>query len=685
MEISNKNYITPEKEKIRLEDVYKPPRNIQEEIIDVYEKYLRWRSLRESSYKQLNGIDLTDWLQEGREKFWGYKPLNEDADTPQFFFPETRNQIMAILSTITSLRLKPRFKGVEGFNIVKSTILKSLFECWRRTSNEKIKNFQHYLYMVENGTAVVFVGYKNHKKTVKNIKYHDPETGETEFEESEVDDSDIVEELCNLEDIYIPKPWESDIQEQEQIIWRTLLKFKDFKTFFSKYRDADKVFPGMQFADSSIFAQFMSYDIRGGDFVEVIRYFDCEKDKYMIIANGVLLNPVNVKGDKQEISPMPWNHKKLPFAKAVFEPIGSNFFYGMSLPQKVKDSQEALNVMVRLALEREIRAQSAPILTNDPTIEAGLEMKPGRIYQVGTDPNNYKELQMMPTSGGFYNLMNSMQGLMARTSTGGMGIPMSGKQPRSATEKAQEDEMKKQTASLQSLFYQDLLEQIAWLTIQNMIQFYTAEKTKDALGKGTYHKILSLSEIQLTGGGMGNREVRITDHPKSNDELLKESWDRSLLTKEKVEIIEVSPKALQKLRYDIEIDFESEQTPAEEKALYLDYVTTMYKLFGPSVSAQLGLPALIDLKKMMFRTAEKFDENIADIIPDQLIGDYQQEMFGFTDQPPQPQQQPQQPQQPQGQQQQGQPNAESLPAVNAINQRTRGRMMGGQGGIQNTA
>ena len=644
-----------EVKKILLEDFYKPSRDIQSAIFDVYEKFIRWRSLREQTYKQFNGFQLTDWLQESREKFWGYLPVSYDLDVPQFFFPETRNQIVAILAKIASLRMKPRFEGVENFDIIKATILKDFFEYWKRISNKKITNFWSFLYNIINGTVIEFVGYKSKKKTVKDITKYDAFTGLTEWKEREEETSEVTETICNLEDIYIPKLWEPDIQKQQELIWRTLYKWRDFKNAFSGYELAEVVVPGMQFADQSIFSQFLAYDVKGSDFVEVIRYFDAAKDRYMIIANGVLLNPIKEKGKKDEIvSPLPWNHKKLPFAKSIFEPLDASFFYGMSLCQKVKTPQEALNKMWELLLERETRSVSAPIITTDPNVELGLEFKAGRIYQVGTDVNQYKELNISPSTSSYWNLLTSLQGIINRTGSGTLSSVMPGRQPRSATEKAAEFQREKEATGLYYLFYEDLMEQVSWIAIQNMIQFYTAQKTERILGEKKFHKILNMIDVQLARGGMGNRYIRITDTPSSSKELSDEAWYRSMFKKERAEIIEVSPKALRQMKFDIKIDFEPENSPDSEKALFIDFSKMLIGLFGPY--------GLIDPKKMLFRIVEKFDENIADFIPDNLISEYEQERFGMPIQPV------------------VQPGAGvSTPTVDKYAQANRGQVYGSQG------
>ncbi|MDE2233734.1 MAG: hypothetical protein KGJ90_06555 [Patescibacteria group bacterium] len=625
--------------KIVFEEYYQPPEKIRDFIYDVYYKLIRWRALKEGSYKQFNGNNLLDYLSEARQKFWGFIPLDFDSETPVFFFPETRNQIVSLLAKIANLRLKPVFDGVEGFDIVKATILQDLFTRWERSSNRKLDSFWQYLYNVLNGTVITYVGYKTDVRKVKNITKYDPKTGETEYEEEELDESDVQEVIVNLEDFYFPKLWEPSIQKQEEVIWRTLVKFSDFKEAFKGYKDVELVIPGAQFADPSIFADFLAYDVRGGDFVEVIKYFNKPKDQYAIIANGVLLNPLG-KGDNQEVAPLPWNHKSLPFGKTVFEPIDSNFFFGIPLAMKVKSPQDAVNLLWSLLLDRETRAIARPIITNDPSIENGLEYKSGRFYQVQGDPNsNYRELQMDSASPSFWNALTTLQGTIQTSATSTTMPPVAGRQPRAATELAMQNEEQKQSLGLYTMFYQDLMEQNIWLALKNMIQFYTVQDTEDALGKKKFLKILSLINIDLKGGGSGNRELRITKNPAKSGDLLLESMKRSLFNKERVEIIEATPESLRKLKFDLKIKFDQELSPQNERMLFLEYIKQVLAISGQS--------GIVSPKKVIFRLAEKFNESVSDIVDDKVLSDYELDRFGFTDiKQQQPQGQPGQPQQP---------------------------------------
>jgi len=608
------------------EQNYHPNEDIQKFIYDVYNKFMNWRTLKESPHRQFNNQTLTEYLNDARKKFWGYLPLNPDADTPAFFFPETRNQIIGILAKVANLRMKPKFEGVEDFDVIKSVILKDFAEYWRRKSNKKIENFWQFLYNVINGTVIVFTAFKDNKKKVKNITKYDPKTGETSYTKDELDLSDVEDEIINLEDFYFPKLWQPSIQKQGKCIVRKLMPTDVFKEQYAQYKNVEYVVPGSQMADQSIFSDFLSYEVKSGDFVEVLRFFNIEnEDQYAIIANGVLLNPITVNG-KEEISPLPWNHKRLPFSKTVFEPIDSNFFFGIPLAQKVKSPQEALNKMWELLLEREQKSVAAPIITNDPSVELGLEFKAGRVYQVETDVAQYREMPVGSASPSYWNALMSLQGIIQNTGSGGMTPVLPSRQPRSATERAQVAQRERESSGLYFLFYQDLLEQKTWIALMNMIQFYTAKKTEKIIGKRKFNKIISLSDINLLEGGMGNRELRITPEPLKPQELYKESYLRSLLKKERVEIIEVTPQALQNLYFDIKIDFEQEQSPENERLIFIDFLTALQNMFG-----QTGL---LSPKKMLYRTIEKFGESISDYVEEQVISDYEKERFGVVSEKP---------------------------------------------------
>jgi hypothetical protein len=130
-----------------------------------------------------------------------------------------------------------------------------------------------------------------------------------------------------------------------------------------------------------------------------------------------------------------------------------------------------------------------------------------------------------------------------------------------------------------------------------------------------------------------------------------------------VEIVEVTPKALNNIVFDLKIAFEQENSPESERALYLDYITAMWGLFG-----QFGL---LSPQKTFFRVSEKFGENPEDLAVDELEAEYMKEKFGLGMEAPGAGATPQM----------GGPG--QMPQVNNFNQTMRGQRFGARGGMQN--
>ena len=136
------------------------------------------------------------------------------------------------------------------------------------------------------------------------------------------------------------KTWERDIQRQGKLIWRNQMSFKDFLRDFHTFDNAEYVYPGNQIAEDSLYFRLLKGSgVTSYDMVEVLKEYDMIEDEYTIVANGIWLNPVG-KGESQKRSPMPFNHKLMPFGWTIWKAIDEKFAYGMSSPFELKDYQK---------------------------------------------------------------------------------------------------------------------------------------------------------------------------------------------------------------------------------------------------------------------------------------------------------------------------------------------------------
>lgn len=384
------------------------------------------------------------------------------------------------------------------------------------------------------------------------------------------------------------------------------MTWSDFKRHYSMYPLSRVVRPGTMLSEESLFASLIDKSIFNSEKIEILNYYNTEEDEYGIIANGVFLNPVLSKQRKSRVSPLPWNHKELPFAKTIYRPTSPPLFWGASLMHLAKDEIDAYNEIIEMSLDRIYKAINPPIITTDYSVPQGLKLKSGELY---TARGEFKEIKMDPLDPSVWNVGALLQNQIERTSTPAISPSAPTRQPKSAMENLLRQQRELQSHQLQKLFFQDLLEQKVWLLIQNAIQFLTTESIKKKLGK-VFEKTLFIDDIQ-TPVGISSLEIRVKQSPqlKSPQELRGESILKSLANKKRVEIIEISIEALRDLKFDIGIKFDLENTPELKKALFMEFVKTIMSLF----------PSQIDPNKLLIRLFEIYNENPADYLPTQAI------------------------------------------------------------------
>jgi hypothetical protein len=593
-----------EQEKIKLENVYNPSQQEIEVISKVYEKFYKWRTIQTTNWSQFEGYNLKTYISTAREKFNGLIPIDPTIERKKFFSKEFRNNAEKILTYIANLAQNPSFYGEEGLDGNIATLLNAFLNYYRRGAKWKILDALHFLQTIIDGTGIVYVSWNPRKRKLKNIKYVDLESGEIEFENKDVQENSVEEIWVDPLDIFVPKIWEIDIDKQGELIWRKIMTWDDFKRNYGVYPLAENVYPGERLSQDSIFSQFIDKTLFNTEKIEILNYYNTEEDEYVIIANGVFLNPISSKQRRSKISPLPWNHKELPFAKTIYRPTSPPLFFGASLMHLVKDEVEAYNELIEMALDRIYKAINPPIVTNDYSIPNNFKLESGKLY---VSRGDFKEINMNQLDNNVWNVYGLLQNQIEKTSTPAISPSTPSRQPKSAMENLIRQQKELQSHQIQKLFLQDLLEQKVWLLIQNVLQFLTAEKMERMTGS-VFQKVLFIDDIQ-TPAGMSSLEIRIKDKISSPEELKKESIIKSLVLKKKVEIIEVSIEALQNLKFDVGIKFDLENTPELKKALFMEFVKTLMAMF----------PQQIDPQKLLIRLFEVYNENPADYIPNQAV------------------------------------------------------------------
>src|ERR1035437_17403 len=611
--------VTPEMQKlgkIKPEDLMfvdgiKPSEKELTTIGNTYTNYYQWRSFRSGLYLAFRGYDFDRYLTVSRELFWNSlttKSTDLQGLGLSFQIPFARKEAMDFLSKLTTLNIKPHIVG-DALDSVGIKILQGIYKKWTFKSNNKVENFWDLLYGIVNGTVCNYIGYDNTELERRYLSGYNPKNGDYSIStKKERPYNDVCRELVPIEDIYLPKIYERNIQKQGRMIWKTQMEPEDFKVEFGKYPMSKYVFPGSRIAEDSLYFRLLGgTGTTTGRKIEVIRDYNWLTDEYKIVASGILLNRVGDKKDNFDVMPMPFDHKMAPFTWGPLSPLDSKLAYGLSIPFQSKDTDRMLNTFYTMGIERELRAVDPAILSSDietPEFIFGQH----KVIQVG-DVNAYKEMKLSEPSNQYFAMMDTLQNNMSAVNQGGDAKASSSRQPTSAREAMQDNQAKQQQMANAVTLYYDLIRQQVLLVLKTALQFYTTEKYENA--DKNIIRTLMVSDMALTEGGIGNVRIDIVKKKEKNEmELFLDSIKESIMNGKKTEIIHVPLGFLKDLEFYIEkIELEADNPTDLELANFVENVITpMINVYVPA--------GLADMGKVMMRHMEKMGETPTDFVSD---------------------------------------------------------------------
>ena len=602
--------IYPSEGKIRMEDYVQPSHKESEIVGESYAGFYKSRNERSGKLRQFQYHTFTDYLTVSRELFWNSMVTKSD-DLEElgldFSLPFIRKEVMDFVGRLTSQGISPKLTG-EGAGIHGVNVLQAIYKKWRLKSNDKVEKFWQTLYSVTNGTVCLNVGFDGAERDVRYLEAYDPETKAYKIrEEKRKPWNDVFSEIIPIEEIYLSKLWERDIQKQGRV-WRLQeMAYSDFQREFGSYDRASLVLPGNRIAEDSLYFTLLGGSgITTSDKVQILRDMNTDGDKFPVMANGVMINPLG-DGENVACPPNPHHHKMMPLVWSINEAIDEKFAYGLSTPFKLKDPHKILNTSFTMMVERELRAIDPPIITSDfeaPQLIFGQK----RIVPVN-DINAYKEFKIGETSNQFFTMQNSLQGMMSSFGQGGFSQIIPSRQPKSAREVMAMDSMKQQSLGNALLTYYDLVRQELFLVLKTALQFYQTGK----YDTGAILRSITVPNFPLTTGGIGNMEVRIVKEPKMGLALYFESIKRSVETGKATEIMEVPTSVLDNLAFYIdEIKLEPEKSSEMERAVWNEQVLQpLLNVFIPAGVADMG--------KTYLRFLEKNSEHPSDFSKDETV------------------------------------------------------------------
>lgn len=611
--------------KIKPEVNYKPSQKTLNVIGDTYADFYLFRNNRSGSLKHFQYKSFETVLKQSRELFWN-STITESEDLKglglDFSLPFVRKEVLDFIGRIVSMNIDPKIVG-EGIGSHGVKVLHAMYKKWRFHNKEPVEKFWQLLYGAVNGTICVQYGWDGNEKSRRYLREYDTTSGQYRIEDKKTALwNDVTSTIVPLEEIYLSKIWQRDIQKQGKPIRMQEMTMSEFKAEFGSYTRSGLVVPGNQISEDSLFFQLLGGSgILTTDKIQVLRQVDTDNDEYKIIANGVWINPVGT----DTTMPNPFHHKMQPYGWTIMEAIDEKFAYGLPMPFKLKDTHKLLNTTYTMLMERELRSIDPPVLTSD--FEAPkLIFGQNRVIPVN-DVDAYKELKLSDASPQFSNMQNSLQGMMSSFGQGGFSQAIPSRQPKAAREIIAMENMKVQALGNTLVMYYDLIYQEINLVLKTALQFYKTAKYANQVDNLV--RAITVPNFALTQGGVGTLEVRIVKEPQSGLKLFFEAIKKSIDNGKTTEIIEIPVDSLQHLEFFIDdITLEPKKPTELEQSMFMEnIIAPIAKIFVPA-----GVK--IDMNKVFLRVLEKAQEHPQDYFADASMSEVMATWGGKT--PPAP-------------------------------------------------
>lgn len=570
--------------KDELKKPHNPSEKKKETIRLVYDELGEMRKLRNQNWKYFNDRSLKYFIDDSQLRLNGYVPTREEQGKEKWqsnvFHPVTRNKFKAMLAAVAldvpQIRIVAQNeKDIKDQN--RAEIMRNLIKYSYDHDNKEEQIFFEGWEMAEKGTVIVYDGYLKTTQKKKVITSYDPETGDIEYEEKEIETGNkCVNFIVPLMNLFI-KDWTIfDIQKQPSLCWVERMDVDSFKNEFGKYKNADKVKTSNELTDKNLadtfFKEYWQERNDKDEPIEVVRYFNKGKDEFKIIANGILLFESPLLLGKGE--------KYYPFAKSVFEPFGTDFFYGNSLANTLMGEQDVINALFNMALDKTYKSMSANLIVgninkDDFDLEDQNTTIDTKIYvqdidQVkempikGIDQADLKMIELVSRGLDLSSVDSNQQGVPGRGVT--------------AREVVIANENAKKLKGIMYMFLNSLWIQKMTLRVMNILIYFTQAKVSQIAGdkKAMDYQTFSISNTELSDGSKGTLEVQMVngmeDLPKQS-ELDIEETARQMQSGEKYEVIAITSDYLDDWKYDIKIVSDSiyqkesglTQTKIEEK------------------------------------------------------------------------------------------------------------------------
>jgi hypothetical protein len=598
-----------------------PSAKEQSVVSSVFQKFRNSADDRNRNFEYFDGINLIDYIDDCVRRFVTNIDERDDIEDWQsrIHDPFTRNKVIAILGKIIRVLPMAQFTGRGDEDHRKGIILTSLYEYAEEVDDYEELMINVLLECIVKGTAIGYEGLEKKTRLVRNISGTNDEITITEDKETT---SRLYGAVVPLEEFYPASVGFRNIKMMPYCFWATEVPYQKFLQDWGMYSRSSRVQPKKSNDGSNkqkqFYQDYISGNIQEGN-VEIIRYYNKDVDEYVIIANGVWINPIG----NEEISPLPFNHKELPFWDIKYDLFGSDFFYGKSLPDKLKSLQDVLNVLNNMLMDQSFLTIFPPLLTNGFDSIEDDYLRPGRRTPIDTQglPINqaFMKLDLGTPSGWHQYILEYTRKIMEESSVDQVSQGVAGVGGRTTAQEIRvAADGVASTLGLLGRMVNFGIKRKARLKAANILQFWTDENSpmiEKILGGGgaaymqDCFNVVNIDNTTLSNGQRGTKIIEMyADKSKMPTKAALKA--RSILaekdTGKRIEIVAMPPSYLRDFLYDVKLvaNPKMEGSRDVDKALQLEKVR-VYMTFFPNI---------VNIEELAVQTAEKLGDDPTKVI-----------------------------------------------------------------------
>lgn len=630
--------ITPEElESQRREINNWQPSDFEKQVINQNRSLFRISQIeRDQPFENFDGLTLIQFIEDQYRRYNTNINVRDDIEDWQSVVHDkfTANKVDAILGKIVQVLPIAEVQGRGDEDLSRGLIMSNLYEY-----SEDMDDYDEFIIAflqeaIIKGTAI---GYEGQEMKVQQLRYVRGAGDKLTVFNGKRTTNRLFAQVVKLEEFYPSSVGVRRIKDMPRCFWRRVVSWQQFQyEFKDAYEKAKYVKPHKtNYSEGEArpyYQDFISHDIRDGQ-VEILYRYDKELDQFILEANCVWLNPLMMPDESEDVQPLPFNHKELPFFDIKYQQFSSDFFYGRGLPDKLKPMQDVLDVMTNMLLDQSFLTIFPPILTNGFDSIEDDYLRPGRRTPVDTGGLPINEAFMkidLGTPGNWHQfILNYTRKIMEESSLDAVSSGTAGGGDRTTATEVQT--AASGVMAMIGLFGKWIkygVKRKAYLRTKNIAQFWmdaNSPMVEEIMGEGSSadakkaFNTVKIGSAIMTGGQRGTKIIEMyqnkNDMPTAAQQKLRANI-YELSNNRKIEYVALDPEYIANMDFDIKLvpSTKTDMTKDIQKALWLEKIRVYLSFF----------PNMINLPELLAQTAEIMGDDPTKIIAPSVLNPQQQ-------------------------------------------------------------